>query len=160
WDQLRQQLGDSLVHFSEKVLFVANNDVLLGAPSGSSDRQRYIMVLQAVGNSILGQLDELRFRRQHGGALQLRAPAELEALRRAVSPTPREILNDLLANLRGSAKAVTGADSAKAQERLRYENSVGVLEGYAEAILKGLPNDTPAGGAVLYARINTVLNAD
>jgi hypothetical protein len=142
WVDLRQKLGNSLVHFSEKLLFIANNDVLLASgrteneasagepgsspdtdttpaatpdwkhvisgksgPDGGSDRERrrYTLVFQAIGNSILNQLDELRARREHAGELELRADVELETLKRALSQAPKSIVEKLVADLRASA---------------------------------------------------------
>lgn len=60
----REQLLSALVNFSEKVLFVSNYGTLLD-PSTDSDVKGYLMVLQAVGNSILNQADELHEQSQH-----------------------------------------------------------------------------------------------
>lgn len=146
WVEDRQKLGNSLVHFSEKLLFIANNDLLLAQKrsdkpanagqfvgagqvsyNGSTEedlneqeRRPYVLVLQAVGNSILNQLDELRARRNHEGALGLRAKVELETLKRTFSPPPSQVLDELVVQLQASAdtEKQIAADKRAQMERL------------------------------------------
>jgi len=105
----RDRLLDALVRFAQKVLALANNDVLISDSSG--DRGRYVQVLQAVGNSMLVQADELRFRATHKRKLGDGAEAELEALRAAASVSPPDVIDDLLDGLRD--------DSRRAGERVQ-----------------------------------------
>jgi hypothetical protein len=120
WNQTQQNLSDGLVHFSEKLLFVANYDPSLYSASGeetpsqqssggiSKDaRAKYVTLLQAVGNSILNQVDELNFRRRHEERLVDRAITELETLRRSISLPPKAVIDDLIADLKASASIET-----------------------------------------------------
>ena len=71
----RDQMLDSLANFAEKVLFVANNEQLVGqrrqmaALQGLLNAQdnttAYVRLLQAIGNSILIEVDELRHLDRH-----------------------------------------------------------------------------------------------
>ena len=76
-DEAKVRLRDALVRFSEKVLFIANNDKLL-SPNGKGI-DRYVLVLQAVGNSIQIQANELRARATFNEELQFREAPEIWA---------------------------------------------------------------------------------
>jgi hypothetical protein len=63
------QLLDALVNFAEKVTVMGDNEVLLQDPTTGNDAgstldkrsaDRYVRVLQAIGNSILVQVDEIK----------------------------------------------------------------------------------------------------
>ena len=76
-ERTRRVLIDALVRFAEKVLFIANNEKLL---DGEETKTRpYIQVLQAVGNSILVQADELQHRKEHEERQATRAEWEVKA---------------------------------------------------------------------------------
>lgn len=49
----------ALIHFSQKLVFLADNDALLDGDPQIEGRDQYVRVLQALGNSILSNLDEL-----------------------------------------------------------------------------------------------------
>ena len=110
-----KRLSDALVRFAEKVLFVANNNSLISPPKemglvpslydvtvrgifGERFRdklsksfeytlpeKRYTRVLQAVGNSILVQVDALRQEEAHQVRLKRRMCEEIEILKRTLS---------------------------------------------------------------------------
>lgn len=106
------ELSASLVAFAEKVLIVANNHYLLQGAStdttaawpsnrgNGDDTFRYVSVLQSVGNSILNMGDELRQRRDYDGLSEGRAGAERQALERTLQSDAREVIGDLLTDLR------------------------------------------------------------
>ena len=110
-------LFDALAHFSEKVLFSANNSVLfnerVGFPTllksdsvfywqGGADpnavKSSYVTVLQAVGNSILVSLNELREHLQHDADLADRyiVAQELRALDASLRPDPYQVLRQVI----------------------------------------------------------------
>lgn len=108
-------LFDALIHFSEKVLFNANNSVLFGEQPGlpplgkagivrlfhgGSDpnlvSNSYLTVLQAVGNSILVNLNELREHMQYVQDASVAVVRERRALEAALMPDPYQVLSDFL----------------------------------------------------------------
>lgn len=118
-DEIRKNLKDlhvSLVHFAEKILFLANYDILLQSPedfklinieglngSPQSDLESYVIVLQAVGNSILFQVDELRQKSDYEKNLDAKGPRELRALALALPKYSQQVLEKLIASLRDDA---------------------------------------------------------
>lgn len=94
----RERLLDALVRFATKVLFVANNSIILEGAQSKLDR--YTLVLQAVGNSILVQADELLHREAHGKTLEKAKGRESLAVGLAYSGRPRKVLTDLARALR------------------------------------------------------------
>jgi hypothetical protein len=185
WDRLRERLSNSLVHFAEKILFVVNNEILFSSSSTAdggggahpanvysgegtntaiatntnvipSDLQRpYTLVLQAVGNSILNQIDELKFRRASERRLKRRTEAELETLKRAVSQPAKTIVEDLVAGLRSAAEAAETGET-----KMSYENTVIVLEKKKQTILGALPDGERVDPGVVFAKVNAVLQMD
>ena len=112
-EEAKDKLLTALVHFAEKVLVIANDDILLKEDSrieransqgpsrtGSSARDRidhYVVVLQSVGNSILIQADELYQRTEHLERIEAAKDRELDALGKAHSPQNAQIyLSSLL----------------------------------------------------------------
>ena len=164
----RKRLLDGLVQFSEKILFIANNTVLLGSemvrrpetrpaapsdapaePTGASSTARsrdYARVLQAVGNSILVQVDELRHQSNYHEADLKAGGIEAQAVR-SVDPalskpptsqpigstlegglalpasakeiTRRQVMDELLAKLRYEYVQVVRSNGSK-DDRAQY----------------------------------------
>lgn len=147
----RETLLEALVRFAEKVLVIANNDVLLREPQerraaiipgilwgtvtnilgcrSIEPQDPYPLVLQAVGNSILVQADELRQRRSHQAKLRDRVENEVRALNSTLPPDAsatadpssdaRKVLDALIAALeyqRLEAIKAGGEDSAMARQ--------------------------------------------
>lgn len=88
----RDRLHDAMIRFSEKILFIANYQVLLeGNPENETEDEerrrkaektiskRYVMMLQAVGNSILTQIDELEHRKDFNDPKRLSRLGLIEA---------------------------------------------------------------------------------
>ena len=109
------ELFDALIHFSEKILFNANNSVLFGDQpglpgvikaritqfvQGGSDpiavSNSYLTVLQAVGNSILINLNELREHMQYEQDASTALVRERRALNVALAQDPYRVLSGLL----------------------------------------------------------------
>jgi hypothetical protein len=90
-ERRRARLIDGLVNFAEKVTTIANFDPLVRDAQtglaytgfGEPDRDKYVRVLQAVGNSILSQVDALRQIDTHRGRLLSARDSELEGIRNA-----------------------------------------------------------------------------
>lgn len=93
----RDRLADALVRFAEKLRFVANN---------TADRgPEYTRTLQAVGNSLLNQADELRQRRSHEKRLKDSALREANALRASLSIPSAQTVDELLIELNARKSA-------------------------------------------------------
>lgn len=144
-ENVRRPLLDALVQFAQKILFLANNTILLdplSEPSGStrsaSERQRDETegrLFQAVGNAILVQVNELRARAswEKSGGSSPAIPAEANTTPTEGEP-PSSVLDRLIdvyeskyrEALNGTdkdkiANALKALDSAKAQrQRLVY----------------------------------------
>ena len=117
--EARRILTEALIGFAEKVLTIANNEVLL-APAGAaleSGLDRYVVVLQAVGNALLVQADELTHREAHKAALRARTESEVAAAEGVLRRSPRRAFDELAAAVQ--------ADRARA-EGVRAETTAAV----------------------------------
>jgi len=119
-DRTRKRSQDALlfqlVGFAEKLLFLANNNGLISDPRRSPWRfDRYVLVLQAVGNSILMQADELRQRGTHDSGLTRAAGRERRAVELAYSAEPRQVIEELLLAIQGRSDIVDTSDEQYAQ---------------------------------------------
>lgn len=90
----QEALEDILIQFAEKVLMLANNEILFqdspaysGNAASKSTIRRYTHILQAVGNSILNQANELIARRRHEEGQSAKRDAEILALKTGISAT-------------------------------------------------------------------------
>ncbi|MBL3590072.1 MAG: hypothetical protein JMN24_09815 [gamma proteobacterium endosymbiont of Lamellibrachia anaximandri] len=109
----RRRLRDALIRFAEKILFIANHRELFERSESAPDSlDRYTLVLQAIGNSILNQADELTHSKAHQRRLEHQQESEYQALEQAAKvdtgyavpakgeKNQREVLDDLIAFLR------------------------------------------------------------
>ena len=151
----RGRLLNALVRFAEKVLVIANHQELLDPSENDSsennDVNKYVVTLQAIGNAIIVQVDDLIRRQSHRSHLERRALAEIEALRRAAVPDAEEALNrvrqDLMAKHNAATKALAGklAEKLEAAEELKAgEKRVQKLQGEATEPAKGKAEDSEA----------------
>jgi hypothetical protein len=132
----RDRLHVSLIHFAEKLLFVADNKLLLGSEQERPESKCFRLVLQAIGNSILTVVDDLwrRDRHRRDGCRQALAEAHAIALQ-------------LGTHLPGLEQRVA-ADSRPAERRTRagevLDELLRVLELEYVAVLKtqGADNET------------------
>jgi hypothetical protein len=114
-DAALQRLSDGLVQFAEKILFISNNDFVLRAGIADGYRRgidRYVLGLQAIGNQIMVQANELRERQRHRSVQRERAPAERIAIRRALLPPPAKLLDDIVSGLNGKRDAALKSAAA------------------------------------------------
>ncbi|MBT7287976.1 MAG: hypothetical protein HN834_21200 [Rhodospirillaceae bacterium] len=97
-----RELTNSMVQFAQKILSLSNHEILVSEYK-SVNQGHYLMVLEAIGNSILIQADELRqqasFReREHD---QNYKDAELNALRWSTGKNAQQVLQDLATIFKG-----------------------------------------------------------
>ncbi|RDH83575.1 MAG: hypothetical protein DIZ78_13745 [endosymbiont of Escarpia spicata] len=121
----RRRLRDALIRFAEKILVIANHRELF---EKSERLDRYTLVLQAIGNSILNQADELTHAKSHQRQLEHQQVSEHQALEQAAKAVndyaaparagknQREVLDDLIAFLRYDLVLATrdGGDAGRA----------------------------------------------
>lgn len=116
------RLLEALVRFSEKILVIANNDILLAEKDELElNINRYVVVLQAIGNSILIQADELRSRARHKEKMADATGRETFAVASAYSTAPRNAIKDIVLAISGEANVATTTDPA-------FKKSVADLE--------------------------------
>lgn len=103
----RRQLVDTLIHFSEKVLVIANNKALLNMSVNvpnidtiSNRLDTYTLVLQSIGNSILIQADELRNQGSYKKKIEDNKNQEARAIASAFSENPIQYLNDIVYDIK------------------------------------------------------------
>ncbi len=161
----RDRLLEALVRFSKKVLFIADHELLLEVRprEGLSaelkgqleqDQARYIRILQATGNSIRIQADELRHRRTHGEGLAAREPGERRAMAAALLRSNERALDffrtRLSASVQSAEAAVESAEAAKEEAEKRVERvkallaAAGVTDSGATAQLQMEPKRSGA----------------
>ena len=90
------RLRHALVRFAQKVLFVADYDALLADSERGTEIKQYVQVLQAVGNSILNQANELEARETHRELLKKSAGHARQAAKRVLDRTPQETIAAIL----------------------------------------------------------------
>ena len=96
------RLRDALVRFAQKMLFVADYDNLLSRDSqGMSDVseanfREYTQVLQAVGNSILVQANELQARQTHNKTLAENVARARYGAKRVLDGTPQHTIEAII----------------------------------------------------------------
>lgn len=157
----RANLADALVQFAEKVLVIANHSVLIDeatVPTGDSsppattkrrsDVNRYVAVLQAVGNSILVQANELRSRKEHRDKVVSRAPASAAALDRALERRAEKYFEDLGQNVRNESRR---ADERKQRADAARKTSSNALGAATAQVAKAQQTVTDAAAALTSA---------
>jgi len=108
---LRGLFGDDAIGGYQKNSLIGKSR----APQALTDR--YVRVLQAVGNTILFSANELREQERYRDLSRKRASAEVNAMKTVYSPDPQEILNDLVDELRHEQdRAQKQRDEATAQK--------------------------------------------
>ncbi len=95
----RRLMSDALVRFAKKILFIANNSKLLEEKNKHGKLDSYVMVLQAIGNSIIIQADELRHRASHKDRIVNAKYREALALKAAMDQDPNKVFNDIIDNI-------------------------------------------------------------
>ena len=138
-DEIKKNLSvllDALVRFAEKVLFIANHEELIkpkvtvGAThnlekqSSQDELNKYVLTLQAIGNAIIVQVDELVRRRAHQKGLDGRAETEFEALQRVAHRSASEVISKVLENLSDMQVKMKQTLTAKNAEKQKADKKV------------------------------------
>ena len=133
--------------------------------------EQYVRILQAVGNSIVVQIDEIRHRTDHHNKLVAARDGEAAALMRAFSSDPATVIDEMLADIAAEpalalsdeaytkqiaeAKAeIPAAQQAVTATKSTYERSASELEKAKQ------PAEAAARAAQAAARLPIVLNID
>ncbi|MHC4084630.1 MAG: hypothetical protein ACYSWZ_01410 [Planctomycetota bacterium] len=131
-ERTREILIGALVRFSQKLLFMANNNSLLQDPTENDvgillelgdltkrglfgpslpdkrvEQNKYVRILQAVGNSILVQADALRQEQAHEKKMTEGVDSEIYAINRTLTQLPSRVIDRLLQSLRAEQAAIT-----------------------------------------------------
>ncbi|MHC4478561.1 MAG: hypothetical protein ACYTEL_23235 [Planctomycetota bacterium] len=165
----RERLSDALVRFAQKVLFVANNNSLLKDPdeddpglvpglAGATVRglwgggpeppktRHYVRVLQAVGNSVLVQVDALRQEDAHEAKLKGRLESEIRAVNYTLSQPPSRVIDRLLKSLRAKRaawqKKLKKAEIQKAAADDLVSEAQKVVEATKKEIVPPVPEES------------------
>lgn len=147
----RELLLSSVVQFATKILALANNNSLFPPESAGTDPstkaalQPYVAVLQAVGNSLIVQADELRHQSEHRERMKQRAPTEAQALGAGLTGSAASFADNLLKDLRAPAQALAKAKQAQAAAEVDAGKATTALGG-AQATLDRLKADADAKG--------------
>ena len=129
----RGRLLNALVRFAEKVLVIANHQELLdpsenepsgNKPSGKDDLNKYVVTLQAIGNAIIVQADDLIRRRSHRTDLERRALAEIEALKQVAMRNAEQVLKTVRQDLVDMYNGATEDLAEKMAEKAKAEEGV------------------------------------
>lgn len=140
-EETRRLLEEQLITFAERVLYIANNYDMLGKESSSSKRTEWnsgdpfpnqdysgatgkddpyfakrAAILQAVGNSIIVQIDDVRRQNDHTRSLVSNREAESVAINRAFAGNASQTFDALLQELKA-----TVTKDIKEAERLKAE---------------------------------------
>ena len=120
----RAELTQALIHFAQKILSIANNDVLTtyestgtAQPLASTDPSKavtpdeFVTVLQAIGNTFMIQADELTARARHKTKLEERREADRMAFEYSLRRDAGQVLDDLLLVLGRKAGLGANADA-------------------------------------------------
>jgi hypothetical protein len=137
-EESRDRLLNALVRFSQVLLFMANNVKLInpGLLDRAWDRdqtlENYVATLQAVGNSIMIQVDELR----HREAAERRATAcaELAALRSTRARTPGEVVGAIASALAAEGERLASAKPPGESAQAHKDAAKAVLEIQSEVL--------------------------
>jgi hypothetical protein len=135
----RNQLLDDLVRFAQKVLLTANFDSLMNTLQANKRAEyddplfiepiikigtrnkvnEYVQVLQAVGNSILSQVDELRHKDNYKRDQSLGRDRELLALAQSLPQITENILDKLIRSLQADAMLPDSDTNSKELKKQR-----------------------------------------
>lgn len=176
----RLRLSNALVRFAEKLLFIANHDSLLNRPTrldgivgkpsvlighmwskvwhNIGDSGSYVQVLQAVGNSILIQADELTHRDSHGTVLRDGYGREMTAAAQTYSGTAEEIYSRYLVILQVRlAQVNAGLEELPADSKAALEMAVMELRNRKTAIVAAAGGNSASTPWSVYGEIQDQL---
>ena len=143
------RLRDALVRFADKILYVANNDALFDRDDEKKSLvgllgkrlelrnqiSEYVLILQAVGNSIMIQANELQARDSHRQRQERGAEPARAALRRTLGASPQEVFDFYVAALRQQAEErETATAAARARAASDLQAAANVLAPYVQEL--------------------------
>ena len=100
----RDAFIDALIRFSEKVLFIANFDILFEGTDDSLTRQ--ITILQTIGNSIINHADELKHNFAHENSNKNKKEGEKNAYESSLAKDPYVAFHEMMKDLSGKLSSV------------------------------------------------------
>ncbi len=117
----RKRLMDGLIHFAEKLRFLASHDAVLGQASGSSTSRAtamntYVMALESIGNSILTLANEERHR-------ELYERSDESQKTRETAIDSLEAVSTALAELKKSIDAETASGTGDAAKNPKPDDT-------------------------------------
>jgi hypothetical protein len=127
-------LLDALVQFGEKLTYLANNAALTAGDANDANdandaKDQDVRLLQAVGNSILVQVNEIRARQTHGESEKARAKA-LQSAFKGGEPKdeerPTQVIDRII--LCHTAKRIKDLADGKPVEAAQRQNAIEELE--------------------------------
>lgn len=103
------KLRDELLSFAENVLMLVKYRTAMENISFIKDSLKvnsYVTVLQAIGNSIISQLNELQYQKAYEDKIQKPSAMknELWAMKQATTPQPNEVLDGILKEVEASGE--------------------------------------------------------
>ena len=116
----REDLWNALVRFAQKVLFLVNHESLFEKEEDKS----YVRVLQAVGNSILVQIDALRQEEGFKKNLEERKDGELAAVNQQTTHIPQKVIEDLLASFQADLIKKKKELATLQSKKIKYKQSI------------------------------------
>lgn len=164
-DETRRLLEEQLITFAERVLYVANNYDMLGKGSTQSKTEwasgdpfpnqsgsgvtkddpyfaKRAAILQAVGNSIIVQIDDIRRQNDHTRSLVSKREAEAVAINRAFAGNASQTFDALLQELKATvSKDIKEAERLKAEAGSAKATATGM-----EGEIQTLTNQVTAKG--------------
>jgi hypothetical protein len=183
----RELLLSAVVGFAEKILSLANNDTLeesglVARPLSLKDLsekeiqrkaeaqaevRRYRIILQAIGNALMVQADDIKRHATHKQRLEAGGPAERRAVEAALAQTPTAYLSSLVNSARAEAeKAKAANESAQASKKAATEDLEAKKKTQKELADAEKPLKTKAEAAEkiqterqAFARVNAVYSA-
>ncbi|MDB5174588.1 MAG: hypothetical protein JWN51_3361 [Phycisphaerales bacterium] len=156
----RERLLTGLAQFAEKILFMANNQALLGGNDDSSatgqTTRKYALLLQSVGNSILVQVDELRKAASYDRDAVAAGPREAAALREAFYDDPATAIDRMINDLEDEYDRTKQANADHAG---RIANALTVIRSRRAEVKQSFSADPPATARVARRRLRQLLAA-
>lgn len=156
--EARRVLLDELARFATKVLFMANNKALIAASEGRQNIQAFTTGLQAIGNSILVECDELRKQFRHTEELNRGALAERMALT-SIHGSTEELLDLIEYRIQLEAPSAHQTNALKRIQALRNRRPSS-LELSFDALFARLARGGERGVTNLFHQAHTALRTN
>lgn len=103
--ETRRKLEETLITFAERLLYIANNAGLVNRDVNTdAELARNAALLQAVGNTIVVLVDDIRRQADHDRASESRRGMEAVAINRAFAGQPAATFDALMVEINATAK--------------------------------------------------------